>query len=136
MAIEINKQVGPIRMSYYCEDTQVGMMVANSTMRVMGSNILLPIYRLSQRLLLENEETKEVTLKFANQTGALSRCNNSEEGLAVLKSLFSKQASKQEETVSDTASIGDEEVADAAVIEENEDEQSVGQDEAEADKKE
>lgn len=135
LAIEINKKVGPVLMSYFCEETRTGMMVTNSTMRLMGTNSILPIHRLALRELSENEETKDVTLKFANQTGALSRIGNSEIGLATLKSVFSNHAVK-EELVSDTASVGDEEVVDdAPVIEDIEDDQSVGQDEAEADKK-
>jgi len=42
------------------------MIVAKNTMRVMGTSNLLPHYKLNQRLVQENEDTKNITLKFTN----------------------------------------------------------------------
>lgn len=57
------------------------MIVAKNTMRVMGTSNLLPHYKLNQRLVQENEDTKNITLKFTNQWGAVNKVNNSEEGV-------------------------------------------------------
>lgn len=57
------------------------MIVANNTMRVMGTSKLLPQYMLNQRLVQENEETKNITLKFTSVMGALNKVNSSEEGV-------------------------------------------------------
>jgi len=112
------------------------MIVANNTMRVMGTSKLLPHYALSQRLVQENEDSKNITLKFTNVMGAVNKVNNSEEGISVLKSLFSAKFTK--ETTAEEISVEDDvEIPETAVIEDEIEEQSVGEaePEVEAEKK-
>jgi len=70
-------------------------------------------------------------VKFVNTTGALTRVNSSEDGVKMLESLFAPRATKEEEIVSDTASVLDEEMSESGAIEEIEDDQSLGEVEGE-----
>jgi hypothetical protein len=121
----MNKTIGSIMPTYFCEEKRTALITSNNTMRIMGSNVLLPSYKLLLRLSKENEETSDIDIKFVGNMGAMRKVNNSEEGLKVLASLLEKSHAKPNHPVmieDDSSIVGDEEVLDVEIPEDLEDE--------------